>query len=322
MAREGNAVDRREAAWAKVNLALEVGPRRPDGYHEVVTFLQALDWEETVRVGLGRRPAGGVRLRVRGMPALPRGAGNLAVRAVHMWRRYDPGLGPVRVEIAKRLPAGAGLGGGSSDGAAVLRALSRLRPGRASAPGIARELGSDVPFLLSDLPAALAWGRGEHLEAAPSLPATWRVVVALGPRPLSTAAVYRRFDRLAGAREPIGERSRALAAALAALTAEGARRPQSAQALATVAPWLENDLWPAALSLLPELERVRSLLAENVGRGRPVAMTGSGSALFALVEDADRAAHAVARLLREGVRAKAAAPRGGAAEDGEGRVAM
>jgi 4-diphosphocytidyl-2-C-methyl-D-erythritol kinase len=304
-----------------VNLTLEVGPRRPDGYHEVVTLLQALDWEEAVRVGLGRRPGGGVRLRVRGMPALPRGAANLAVRAVHLWRRRDPELGPVRVEIAKRLPAGAGLGGGSSDGAAVLRALDRLRPGRTNALGIARELGSDVPFLLSGLAAALARGRGERLEAAPSLPAPWRVVVALGPRPLSTAAVYRRFDRIGGARGATGERSRSLAAALAALAGEGERRVEGTQALAAVAPWVENDLWPAALSLLPELERVRSLLAESVGRGRPVAMTGSGSALFALVEEADRAFHAVARLWREGLRARVAAPRQVAAEDGEGWVA-
>ncbi len=295
-----------ERAWAKVNLTFEVGARRSDGYHEVRSLMAAVDWCDVVRVRRGGRP-GAFRLKVRGHGA-PRGRRNLALRAAEAWAAQDPGLSAVSLELTKRIPSGAGLGGGSSDAGAVLRALTRLRPGAASA-ALAAALGSDVPFFVDALALAEASGRGERLEPAGALPATWRVVLALPAFALATPLVYRRLDALragAEASAPGGATTR-LRERLAAVAAGGGR-PAGEHALMEIDAIARNDLWPAALSLRPELETVRERLRLAVGPGRPVAMTGSGSALYALVEDAGRAAHAVRRLRADGLRAVAARP--------------
>jgi 4-diphosphocytidyl-2-C-methyl-D-erythritol kinase len=296
----------RESACAKVNLTFEVGRLREDGFHEVRSLMAGLDWCDAVRVRLGGRP-GVVRLKVRGRGA-PRGRRNLAVRAVEVWAAQDPGLGGVSIELQKRVPAGAGLGGGSSDAGAVLRALARLRPGRADPVALAPAVGSDVAFFARDLALAEAAGRGEELAAAGALPAAWRFVFALPPFALSTPAVYRRLDALRKGVPPAPGAATTRLRQLLEAVAAGGDGSTGEQALMDIGALLHNDLWPAALSLEPALGAVRERLRRAVGPDRPVAMTGSGSALFALVEDAGRAAGAVRRLRADGLPARLVPP--------------
>jgi len=297
----------RESARAKLNLTLEVGPLRPDGYHELNTYMVAIDWVDAVRVRPARGPTD--LLSVRGLPA-PAGARNLALRAVRAWR--DAGArGHVSVTLTKRLWSGAGLGGGSSDAAATLRALSRLVPLPAADPvAVAARVGSDVPFFVTGWVGAVATGRGERLAVAPALPTTWRVVLVRPPWSLSTAAVYRRADRLPGGTPPPG-RSDALRQVLARAQAGGGDAGGE-QALTEVAGLVRNDLWPAALSLRPGMAQVRAALAAAVGPHRPVLLAGSGSAMFALVEDGALAARAARCLAGRGLRVRVARPAGGA----------
>jgi 4-diphosphocytidyl-2-C-methyl-D-erythritol kinase len=152
-------------APAKVNLVLRVGPRRPDGYHDLLTLLAPLDLADRVEVRVSPR-AGPVTCRVPGRPELD-GPGNLAARAAEAFRaRFGLRRG-VAIRIEKRTPVTAGLGGGSSDAAAVLRCLARafrVRDRRALAE-VGLSVGSDVPFFLGPGPAWAA-GRGERLRPA------------------------------------------------------------------------------------------------------------------------------------------------------------
>lgn len=187
----------RVVAPAKVNLRLCILGRRPDGYHDLHTLFQAVDLHDVLHV---RRAGAGVQLVVEGGDAGPVEE-NLVARAARAFLAAaslnEEGL---RMRLEKRIPVGAGLGGGSSDAAATLLALDRLFPG-AMAPGriadLASGIGSDVPFFLGTSPLALGRGRGEVIEAVEPLPSLAGVVV-LPPVQVSTRDAYR---ELAWARE-------------------------------------------------------------------------------------------------------------------------
>jgi 4-diphosphocytidyl-2-C-methyl-D-erythritol kinase len=156
-------------APAKLNLVLEVTGRRGDGYHEIASVMQTIDLADTVRLD----EAASIELEVTGeeQMGVPReGPRNLAYAAAHALAEAagDAGLG-VRIELVKRIPAGLGLGGGSSDAAAVLRGLNRLWGldlGDASMSEVAASVGSDVAFFLRG-GGAYVTGRGERVEALP-----------------------------------------------------------------------------------------------------------------------------------------------------------
>jgi 4-diphosphocytidyl-2-C-methyl-D-erythritol kinase len=187
----------RAFASAKVNLYLRILGRRPDGYHDLQTLFQAVDLHDVLDV---RREGAGIQLVVEGDDTGPVGE-NLVVRAA---RAYLAAAGlsgeGLRMRLEKRIPVGAGLGGGSSDAAATLLALDRLFPG-AVAPRriieLASGIGSDVPFFLGASPFALGRGRGDLIEARKPLPSLAGVVV-LPPVQVSTRDAYR---ELAQARE-------------------------------------------------------------------------------------------------------------------------
>jgi len=187
----------RAVASAKVNLYLRIFGRRPDGYHDLQTLFQAVDLHDVLDV---RREGAGIQLVVEGDDAGPVEE-NLVVRAARAYLAAA-GLGGegLRMRLEKRIPVGAGLGGGSSDAAATILALDRLFPG-AVAPRriteLASGIGSDVPFFLGASPLALGRGRGEVIEARGPLPSLAGVVV-LPPVQVSTGDAYR---ELAQARE-------------------------------------------------------------------------------------------------------------------------
>jgi 4-diphosphocytidyl-2-C-methyl-D-erythritol kinase len=177
----------RVAAQAKVNLRLKVLAREATGYHSIETIFARIDLadEVTVRVvGSGRS------LDCKG-PDLGPTEKNLAYRAAAAYIDATGWPDGFSIEITKKIPVGGGLGGGSADAGAVLRALDAMSP-RPLGPRLitlAAELGSDVPFLTLDNPFALGWSRGERLMPLPTLP--WHSVVVIMPsQGIATAEAY------------------------------------------------------------------------------------------------------------------------------------
>ena len=187
-------------APAKINLLLRVFDARPDRFHEIETLFQAVDLADHVRV---ERTRAGVQLEVRGAGVdLGPIESNLAYRAADRLLAEAGIGGGVRITLHKRIPVGAGLGGGSSDAAAVLRclaALARLGQDDALLRRIGAELGSDVPFFLGRSPLAAGRGRGEVLEPFGALPVADLVLVS-PPLHVSTGWAYGALDQARRAR--------------------------------------------------------------------------------------------------------------------------
>jgi 4-diphosphocytidyl-2-C-methyl-D-erythritol kinase len=298
-------------AFAKVNLALEVLGPRPDGYTEIETVFQTIDLFDTIELCADPGSRGALGLETVGPEPCPMEQ-NLAWRAARAWldRAGDP-FG-VALRLAKGLPAGAGLGGGSADAAAVLWGLDRLAAeplGEPELERLAAGLGADVPYLLSG-GLALGTGRGDRIERLDDLP-TRPIVVAWPGFGLSTAEVYRRARAGLTATGPASKMRRFLSRL----------RPSEND---IPAPF--NDLYPAAAEMAPAVQRLAGRLSALGGLG---GMTGSGSAVFGLFTD-ERAAAAAAKRLGEDepgawVRAARTLPRPDLAarrvvEDRDGRI--
>ncbi len=182
-------------APAKVNLALAVVSRRSDGYHEIDSLFVPVNLCDEVRVSLSPGARRDIEIRCND-PSVPVDSRNLAWRAVEEFYRGRSEAPSVVIELEKRIPAGAGLGGGSSDAAAVLRALARLEEIEARSEallGAAARIGADVPFFLWCCPARVR-GIGERIEPIPGFPRLWLAIVF--PRtPISTRWAYAELDR-------------------------------------------------------------------------------------------------------------------------------
>lgn len=258
-------------APAKINLQLAVGPRRADGFHELVSVFHAVDLCDEITVAEGA----GVELVMSGEGAadLPVDDTNLAVRAARLLAEHH-GIDPqVRIEITKAIPVAAGMAGGSADAAAVLvacDALWRTRTDRQTLASLAAELGSDVPFALLG-GTAIGTGRGEQLSPVLAN-GVLHWVFALADEGLSTPAVYAEFDRMNSA-PPAPQVSVPLLGALRSGAPE------------TVGSNLRNDLQPAALKLRPSLG---SLLEAGTDFGALGAVVcGSGPTCAFLTRDAE-----------------------------------
>jgi 4-diphosphocytidyl-2-C-methyl-D-erythritol kinase len=259
-------------APAKLNLCLYVGRRRGDGLHELRSLFCPLTLSDRIVVGEGERDE----------VICPEVDGpNLAAEALAGLRARGWSSPPLRVEIEKRIPVAAGLGGGSADAAALLR-LAREEVGDVA--DLAAELGADVPSQL-DPAFALVGGAGEVVEPLPP-PRHFGVVLVPGDGGLSTAAVYEEADRLGIGREE--DELDSIADELRAAAAAG-QSPLAYREL------LVNDLAEAALSLRPE---IRGALAALADAGAEVTLvTGSGPTAFGIFEDiaaADAGANTIA----------------------------
>jgi 4-diphosphocytidyl-2-C-methyl-D-erythritol kinase len=261
----------RETAPAKVNLVLHVGPRRADGLHELCSLFASLELHDVVTV----EPAD-----VDEVVCAAVGGPNLAAAAVEAYRSQAD-VPPLRVTIEKQIPVAAGLGGGSADAAAVLRAANRLAGDEldeAALSALAARLGSDVPSQVRP-GHALVGGTGEAVEPV-SLPPMWLVLVPAADG-LPTRDVYAEADRIGTARERLDP----------APVRDLAGRPLEALAGA-----LENDLQPAALSLRPELAHRLDELRAAGALGALV--SGSGPTAFGVFADPEAAERAAARFER------------------------
>lgn len=270
----------RAHAAAKINLALLVGERRPDGFHEIVTVLQSIGLWDDLEVRLVPE---GLGLEVEG-EGVPAGESNLVLVAARELARRSRDLPGARFRLRKGIPVAAGLGGGSADGAAALLALDRLWQLNLPAVNLhamAVEVGSDVPFCVCG-GSRVGTGRGERLQDAPVKGTLWWLVAISGER-LATADVYQRYDELGLPRPLQGRWPSALLDALAAGDLERIGRA------------LENDLEPAAFDLLPALRAGKERLLEAGALG--AVMSGSGPTLLALTRDEEHAGR-IARAVR------------------------
>jgi 4-diphosphocytidyl-2-C-methyl-D-erythritol kinase len=187
----------RISAPAKVNLRLCILAREASGYHALETVFCAISLADTLVITRGDP---GIRLTVDGGVDTGPAEENLAVRAADRFHREIGQPAAVDIHLTKRIPSQAGLGGGSSDAAAVLRGLNALHGDplpRSALLQMAIELGADVPFFLCGSPLALAWGRGERLMALPPLPAR-PVLVAKPAWAMPTAEAFGEVARLRG----------------------------------------------------------------------------------------------------------------------------
>ncbi|MCI0705206.1 MAG: 4-(cytidine 5'-diphospho)-2-C-methyl-D-erythritol kinase [Planctomycetia bacterium] len=253
------------AAPAKLNLFLEILSKRPDGFHALKSLLVAVDLFDTLEL---RPTEPGVISLVCEPDILPTGPDNLVHKAANALRAFvkRPELGAA-IRLTKRIPTQAGLGGGSSDAAAVLLGLNqiwKLALTRSELLAIAESIGSDVAFFLT-LPAGWCTGRGEVVTPE-SAGGVFHFVLVCPPVGLGTAEVYK---HLAVPNEPTrGERIRA------------AFRAGNAQELGQA---LWNRLEEPAFGLEPLVGRIRTRLSELGPCG--AMMSGSGSAVFALCRD-------------------------------------
>ncbi|MEN8161733.1 MAG: 4-(cytidine 5'-diphospho)-2-C-methyl-D-erythritol kinase, partial [Myxococcota bacterium] len=280
-----SAVD--QAAPAKVNFGLRIVGRRPDGYHELESLFLPIGLADAVRVSLRDGP--GVTLAVRGdAHGVPDDGRNLAVRAAERFLAEAGRSDGVAIELTKRIPTPGGLGGGSSDAGAVLRALDRLLPGAVAPerlPGLALGLGADVPFFLDPRPALVS-GIGERIEPIDEVPG-FVLLLAHPGAALPTRAVYAAYD-----------------AAPASLTAPGVG-PSIRALLASREqgwPWslvrslVRNELEPAATRLCPVVAEIRKEI-EAAG-ALAVSLSGSGPTLFGVFPSEDAAEEAGSRVSR------------------------
>jgi 4-diphosphocytidyl-2-C-methyl-D-erythritol kinase len=263
-----------ETAWAKLNLYLHVTAIRDDGYHELDSLFVFADIGDTLAV----EPAAALVLDVDGpfAPAVPDGADNLVMRAA---RALGAGRG-ARIRLTKRLPVASGIGGGSADAAAALRALDalwELRLPAAALERIAGGLGADVPACVRSVPTQVS-GIGEILAEAPPPPPCW-VVLANPGAAVSTPAVFRAFD-----------------AALASFSPAAPLGPHAGLA-GFVAALAEraNDLQPAAIAIAPAIGDVLVALAACDGC-LLARMSGSGATCFGLFGDPGTAERAAQNL--------------------------
>jgi 4-diphosphocytidyl-2-C-methyl-D-erythritol kinase len=271
-------------APAKINLHLGVGPRRTDGYHDLVTVFQAVDLVDELRA----EPADGVTLTVTGEGAaeVPAGDGNLAVRAARLLAERTGVECAVRLTIRKSIPVAGGMAGGSADAAAALVACDALWGtglDRGDLEVLAGELGSDVPFSLTG-GTALGTGRGDQLTPVLAR-GSYAWVLAFADGGLATPAVFAAFDT--EQRRSWSDRADEVLAAL---------RAGDPAALGAA---LTNDLQEAATRLHPDVRRTLDAGRELGALGAVV--SGSGPTVALLAAGPDAATELAAELAGLGV---------------------
>ena len=260
---------------AKINLFLKILGKRADGYHEIETILHSVGLADDIEIVAD--DSGGVDVEMSYAPGLTGPVPELRQNFVHMAAlalleagAINPG---VMIRIVKRIPAGAGLGGGSGNAAGALVALARhwdLDITPEDLLGRAAEIGSDVPYCIEG-GTALASGRGENLTRLASPASIW-FVLGMSDRPLSTRDVYEAFVEHA---PEDGDKSAPMALAL------------GAGDVVEIAGLLHNDLERPAFALRPELPALKGRMVEAGALG--ALLSGSGPTIFGVARDEDHA---------------------------------
>lgn len=244
---------------AKINLCLHVLGKRPDGYHELAMLMQSLDFGDTLEIRLTDRP-GEIAVECRGVDLAP-GEENIATKAARRMLALSGKPLGVKIDIEKRIPVAAGLGGGSSNAATALMGLNHLLDLQLSRETLIAEgvkLGADVPFFLFSH-RAWATGIGDRLQPTPPLPPAWYVLVNPGIA-TSTAWVYQNLGLTA---PPILN-----------------KLPRFPTTIDELAAFLTNDLERVTIKHYPLLAEIKEKLLSQGAIGS--LMSGSGSTIFGL----------------------------------------
>lgn len=269
-----------EGAFAKINLTLDVLGKREDGYHDLQSIMQTISIRDDIEIDVDTGKPWALRCSA---PGIPEDARNLAWKAAKVYydaMKIDPN--GIEIRITKRIPSQAGLGGGSADAAAVLRALNRHYGNPLSILALAElgaQVGSDVPFCTL-CGTAMVEGRGERLRKLPDMPDCCFVVI----KPdfsASTPELYRKLDETAIAHRPD---NRAMESALLAGD------------LGRVAENVYNVFDPVVTADHLEMNYIKSIC--NSYGSLAQQMTGSGSAIFAILPNFEYAA-VVCQMLKE-----------------------
>ena len=267
-------------AQAKINLRLKVLAREADGYHSLETIFARIDLADDIVVRIG---GSGRSLDAHGAE-LGAVEDNLAYRAALAYANATGWPDTFSIELTKRIPVGGGLGGGSADAGAVLRALDALAPHPLGPRLItlAAEIGSDVPFLTLDSPFALAWSRGERLMPLPTLP--WHAVAIVTPAEgIATADAYGWLSE-----------SRAGFAPTAFIIESASVRDWTR--MAAIA---SNDFDSVAFARFPELARAAASLRQH---GAMISiLAGSGSSVIGIFDQQAQAEKAIADSATPGI---------------------
>lgn len=261
-----------EYAYAKLNLTLDVLDKRPDGYHDIKTIMQTVSIRDDIEIDIGTGKDWSLSCNVEGVPEDDR---NLAWKAAKLYcetMHKEPD--GISIRILKRIPMGAGMAGGSADAAAVLRALNDHYGNPLSILALAElgaQVGSDVPFCVVG-GTAMCEGRGEKLRKLPNMPDCF-MVVCKPEFSISTPDLYKKIDE-----SVIGKRPNHQAMESAILAGD----------LGGVAENLYNVFDPIVTKDHLELNYIKSIFNSYGSVGQQ--MTGSGSAVFAIVDQFEHAA--------------------------------
>lgn len=283
----------KEKANAKINLYLDVLSKREDGFHDIRTVMHSVTFGDVVTVTVAPANETVVTMSVEGNRFLPTDGRNLAVRAAHLFLERAKITASVDITLVKRIPVAAGLAGGSSDAAAVLRALNKLYGRIFAIPmlnEIAAELGSDVVYCLYGR-CALCEGRGEIMTRL-NVDLPGYVVIAIGNEHMSTPTAYKSLDTLYS-------------------DFDGTSRTGGEASFARLMPALrEKNIDPeglfnvfeaAVLPMCPTAANIRKRLVE-LG-ARCALMSGSGPSVFGIFDTLDDAVFACMALRKEKYRA-------------------
>jgi len=254
-------------APAKINLHLRVGPPREDGYHAILSWMCTVGMYDELQI---LPAADGVTLECND-PTIPTDKRNLVVKAA-----LAMGV-EAKIKLTKKIPAGGGLAGGSSDAAATLMALSRVYSSQKDLPTIAAKLGSDVTFFFHG-PSSVCTDLGQIVRPIDPPACRWAMLI-FPPFGMPTPDVYRKFDAM-----KLGQNQ--------SIETEPDWFAWTQLSAERLLPHLVNDLEPPAFALNSELRRLRDDWEKRLRR--PVRMSGSGSTLFTLYDsmaEAEAAAH-------------------------------
>ena len=283
----------KEYAYAKINLYLDVLAKREDGFHDISTVMHSVSLCDDVTVSVRRSERCAVHLSVAGHTKLPTDSRNLAYRAAELFLSATLISAEVDIRLVKRIPVAAGLAGGSTDAAAVLRALNRAfkRPlTDKRLLELAAELGSDVPFCLIG-GTALCGGRGERMRRLGEA-LDLKLVIAVGDEHVSTPAAYSELDEIFGDFKVPRDASHEQALAGIIESASSGTLPGGE---------LYNIFENAVFKTCFEAERLKHRILEL---GAPYAlMSGSGPSVFGIFSNRADAVRAADELTASGIRA-------------------
>lgn len=277
-----NKADLSEPAWAKINLGLKILGPRSDGYHNICSIFQTVDLADVLHF----RQSPENRL-VCSDPSLPTNENNLAMKALHLFQEEVADMDSFEIHLEKKIPVGAGLGGGSADAAAVLRAMNRCsgdRLSHAALQTLGQQLGSDVPFLING-GCAVVRGRGERISPISTTGNITFVLTYPGVE-ISSAWAYSALQGSLTGNTPYLTFIDSLSGGCVDLV--------------ELCSTLENDFQPMVERAYPIVAELSQTLGSTGARF--LSMSGSGSCLFGVFEDRTAASSAATKLQAQGFR--------------------